>query len=228
METSDVCDPDADIRILRTSRRALLARAGAAAGAVTIGTAFVPLTALLPAAAQTEEEDLTDEDIAAFIESVELAAAQAYSDAVGTGLLSAAAAATANAFAAHHREHAAAFAALAGSKALGKANARLAEIARDQLRNARDEKAAVQVAYDIENGAAATHLFALGVLKSASAVSRAAATLPAESQHAAVLGQLLGKTAEEYVPSFENQDRAIDPAKFPTSPTTTTTTTTTK
>ena len=45
--------------------------------------------------------------------------------------------------------------------------------------------------------------------------STAASILPVESQHAVVLGSVLGKPATDYVPSFETTDAAVDPTKYP-------------
>ena len=58
--------------------------------------------------------------------------------------------------------------------------------------------------------AASTYLFALGALTSRGAA--ADGLDPARrSQHAVVLGSVLGKPATDYVPSFETTDAAVDP-----------------
>ena len=209
-----------------SSRRDFLTKAGAAAG---IGAAVVPLSSLLPfgrAVAQQEAPALTDEDVTAFIESVELVAIDAYASAAASGKLSAGAAQAVAAFAAHHREHASAFASLAGAKAEGRPHPTLSDIVSGQLQGAPDEKAVLQILFDLENAAAATFLYALGATKGDGALTTAAAFLPAEAQHAVVVGQLLGKKLEDIIPAFENQDRALDPTKFPLNTTTTSTTTT--
>lgn len=212
-----------ETRVLRTaaSRRELFRKAGIGAGALTLGSVVLPFSKILPAAAQ-EEPELTDADIAAFAESVELAAVEAYAAAAATNKLAAPVVQAATTFAGHHREHAAAFGGAAGAKATGKPNPLLLQSVGDQLKNARDQEGILQIAFDLEGAAAGTYLFALGALKSEDALKLAASILPVESQHAVVLGQVMGKAAEDFVPSFENQSQAIDPAKFPTTTTTTT------
>lgn len=225
---SDLRELHTETRLLRAtaSRRDLFRKAGLGAGALTVGSVVLPFSKILPVAAQ-EEPELADDDIAAFAESVELAAVEAYRAAATSGKLAAPVAAVGAMFAGHHQEHAGAFARVAGRKATGNPNPALVQAVAGQLRNAPDQAGVLRIAYDLENGAAATYLFALGALKSESALTLAASILPVESQHAVVIGQVLGETGEDLVPTFENQDRAIDPAKFPTTTTTSTTTTTT-
>jgi rubrerythrin len=168
---------------------------------------------LIPAGAQ--EKELTDGDIAAFAESVELAAVEAYKAAAGSGKLQPAIVEVGTMFAGHHAEHAKAFGGASGGKAKGKPNAKLLTAVGDQLKGASDQKAILSIAYDLEEAAAATYLFALGALKSDAAVKLTASILPVESQHAVVLGSALGKPASDYLPTFQTSDKAVDPAKFP-------------
>ena len=67
-------------RSLAASRRRFLRNAGLGGVVLTLGSTLVPAGRLLPAA--WAQEQLTDEDLAAFAESVELAAVDAYSAAV--------------------------------------------------------------------------------------------------------------------------------------------------
>ena len=206
----DIAELHAETRRLR-SRRAFLRTAGIGAGAITIGTTALTLGSMLPAAAQA----LTDADIAVFAESVELAAVEAYKAAAGSGKLQPAVVEVGTTFAGHHAEHAKAFAGASGGKATGKPNAKLLAAVGEQLTAAKDQSAILTIAYDLENAAAATYLFALGALKSEAALALTASILPVESQHAVVLGTALGKPATDFVPSFETQDKAVDPAEFP-------------
>ena len=120
-------------------------------------------------------------------------------------------------FAGHHTEHAAGFGAAAGSSATNKPNAKLLEAVGPQLGAAADEAALLEIAYGLENAAAATYLFALGALTSKEALQLTASILPVESQHAVVLGSVLGKPATDFIPGFETVDLAVDPAKYPIS-----------
>jgi rubrerythrin len=212
---SDIAELHAETRTFRSSRRSLLRSAGIGAGALTIGSSALTFRSLLPAAAAEAEKELTDGDIAAFAESVELAAVEAYKAAAGSGKLQPAVVEVGTMFAGHHAEHAKAFGGASGGKAKGKANAKLLTAVGDQLKGAADQAAILAIAFDLETAAAATYMFALGALKSEAALALTASILPVESQHAVVLGSALGKPATEYVPSFETQDKALDPVKFP-------------
>jgi hypothetical protein len=181
---------------------------------VTIGSAVVPVAGLLqPAAAQTQEKKLTEPELAAFAEAVELAAAGAYQQGgarLTTPALQQAIAANMD----HHQQHAARFAAGAGAKATGQPNPKLAGILDDQLRVAPDEKSAAKVFMDLENALAATHLYSLGIAQSAPALQLAASVLPVESAHAAEIGAALGLPADTAVPPFETEDKRLDPTIY--------------
>jgi hypothetical protein len=212
---TDIAELHAETRSFRASdRRSFLRTAGIGAGALTIGGTALSFSSLMPAGA-VEEPKLGDDDIAAFAESVELAAVEAYKAAAASGKLQPAVVEIGTMFASHHQEHAGAFGGAAGSKASGKANAKLLATVADQLKGAGDQAAVLQIAYDLEEAAAATYLFALGALKSEAALQLSASILPVESQHAVVIGSALGKPATDYVPSFQTSDKAVDPAKFP-------------
>ena len=211
---SDIAELHAETRRYRAgTRRSFLAKPGFGAGAIAIGGSMLSLRTLLPAGAQ--EAELDDGDIAAFAESVELAAVEAYKAAVASGKLMPAVVEVGTLFAGHHNEHAMAFGAAAGGKAKGTPNAKLLEAIGGQLKGAADQKAILALAYDLENAAAATYMFALGALESKTALALTASILPVESQHAVVLGSALGKPATEFVPNFETSTKAVDPAKFP-------------
>ncbi|MGB8861093.1 MAG: ferritin-like domain-containing protein, partial [Ilumatobacteraceae bacterium] len=115
----------------------------------------------------------------------------------------------------HHREHGAAFGAAAGDAATDALNQRLLDALSPALGAATTENDVLQIAYDLENAAAATYLFALGVLESTVALQLTASILPVEAQHAVVLGQVIGADAATVLPSFESESGFVDPAKFP-------------
>ena len=200
-------------KVMGPSRRTFLKGLGLGSG-VAIGAAVLPMRQLLAPVLRAGQA-LDDATIAAFAESVELAAVAAYMAAAGSGKVTTPAVGeAATLFAGHHTEHAAAFAAAAGDRATGKANAALVAELGPVLMNAADEAALLEIAYTVENAAAATYLFALGALTSAAALSLTASILPVESQHAVVLGTVLGKPLTDLVPGFQNEDGFLDPAKY--------------
>ena len=83
------------------------------------------------------------------------------------------------------------------------------------LAAAKTENDVLKLAYDLENAAAATYLFALGALQSVPALQLTASILPVEAQHAVVLGQVIGAEAATLLPPFETETAFVDPAKFP-------------
>lgn len=157
-----------------------------------------------------------DAGINAFAQSLELALVQAYAELSNSGKLATPDAVDAtSAFAGHHQEHAAALGLLAGSRATTTPNGRLATMLSARVRNAPDERAALEVAFTLENEAASTYLFALGSLEATQALQLGASILPVESQHAVVLATLLHKAPGETFPPFETQDQAFRPDEFP-------------
>ena len=80
---------------------------------------------------------------------------------------------------------------------------------------AADEKAILKIAYDLENAAAATYLFALGALTSKAALQLTASILPVEAQHAVVLGSVLGLKLADIIPSFQTTTGAVNPTDYP-------------
>ena len=120
-------------------------------------------------------------------------------------------------FAGHHQEHAEAFGGLAGSAATRQPNAAILDAFGPMIAGAADQAAVLEIAYGLEEAAAATYLFALGALQSPQAAAATATVLPIESQHAVVLAFALGKDIPSFMPSFETVDQALDPADFPIS-----------
>ena len=200
-------------RVLARSRRRFLRDAGLGGAVLTLGSTLVPMARLMPAA--WAQETLSDGDLAAFAERVELAAVEAYSAAIDTGLLDGGVVDVAEIFRRHHSEHADAFGAVASDAATGEANQAVLDVFAPQIGEAADQDALLQIAQDLENGAAATYYFSLGVLQDRDAALAAATVLPIESQHAVVLGQALGQDLEEYVPTFQGQEGALSPREYP-------------
>ena len=199
------------------SRRKFLAGIGLGGAALTIGSAILPMHKLVsPSFAQSAP---SDGDIATFAASVEYAAVEAYKAAAASGKVKTKAVLdAATAFAAQHQQHGDAFKAAGTNKGVT-ANQALLQAISPQLTKATDEKAVVEIAYGLENSAAATYLFALGVLQTPAAYEAVASVLPVEAQHAVALGFVLGKPLSDptLMPAFEKQDGFVDPAKFPVS-----------
>lgn len=200
-------------RLLAGSRRHFLRNAGLGGLALSVGSSLVPMSRLLPAA--WAEESMTEGELAAFAQSVELAAVEAYTAAIGTGLLDGSVVDVAEIFRGHHTDHAGALGGIASQDAVDEPNQALLDALAPQLEDAADQEAVLTLAQDLENSAAATYFYALGVLQDRDAALAAATILPVEGQHAVVLGQALGQELEEYVPTFQGQDGAISPAEFP-------------
>ncbi|MEW6155280.1 MAG: ferritin-like domain-containing protein [Actinomycetota bacterium] len=196
-------------------RRSARNRAAVGGGALSVGGLTIPFARVLPVAAQS----LTDGDIAAFAESVELVAVEAYKAAAGSGKLQAGVKTVGEIFATHHQAHAQAFAGASGGKATGKPNARLLTAVGPDLTAAiaAGQTKILEFAQEVENMATATYMFALGALQSTAALQLTASILPVESQHATILGMALGQSGAQLFPTaaFETDTAKIDPAMFP-------------
>jgi hypothetical protein len=215
---TEIRELHSEIRRLRpilsrsTAQRRVMRRAAGSAAVVTIGSQLIPMSSLLPRAAAAGG----DAGIAAFAQSVELTAVATYDAAAKSGLVTTKAVLDAAVkFSGHHTEHAAAFGAAAGDAATGKLNQALLDALVPGLTAAKTENDVLKLAYDLENAAAATYLFALGALESVGALQLTASILPVEAQHAVVLGQVFGADAATLLPPFETETAFVDPAKFP-------------
>ena len=71
-----------------------------------------------------------------------------------------------------------------------------------------------QVLFDIEQGAAATYLQALGNLTSSDRSGPAGSILPIESQHAVAIGSMLELPIDQWMPAFQTTSGAFDPARY--------------
>lgn len=208
--------------VAAASRRHFLKRA-AAGGAVMFGATAVPLSTLVafsPAAgAETAKESMSSGDIALaqFAQSLELAAVAAYKAIDESRVLTAATAEVARMFALHHQDHADALGKIltaGGAEPVTEPNAAVVRVVRNALAGANNDKAVLRAAYDLEEGAAATYLLAIGSFESATAAGAGATILPVESQHAVVWGQVLELPASDYLPTFVAVDGAFDPSIY--------------
>ncbi len=221
---------DADIRDLHAetrkavggaSRRDFLVRSALATTAITIGGQVLPLGRLLTGTAGAQA--LTDADIAAFAASLEYTAVATYRAAAASGKVTTKAVADAAAtFATEHKAHGDAFAAASQGKiAMDTTNKTLFESLSTQLTQATTETDIVELAFSVENAAAATYQFALGALKDVGAQKLAASILAIEAGHAAILGQVLfmgdpkKDKDENWLPPFQTEAGFVDPTKNP-------------
>ena len=219
---------DGDIRDLHAetrkalggaTRRDFLIRSALATTAVTIGSQILPMGTLFTGVAGAQA--LTDQDIAAFAASIEYAAVAAYQAAGASGKMTTKAVVdAATLFGSQHKAHGDAFAGASGGKiAKDTANKTLSATLSTQLSQAASEKDVVELAFTVENAAAATYQFAMGALKDPSALKLAASILAIEAGHAAVLGQVLfmGDPSKDkdktWLPVFQNEAAFIDPTK---------------
>lgn len=200
-------------RVDRPDRRSFL-RHATVGGAVTIGTALVPSTRFLPAAAA---QGGSDEDLAAFGESMELVAVAAYER--GIELLSEDLAPVLQTFRGHHQEHAEAFAELAGSAATGEANAALLGALTPAIDALSTQNEVLRFARDLENQLAVTCGHLLRTVESGNHVSTIGSILPTEASHAAELSYELQEGPDGWFPAgpVESADitSGFDPAVFP-------------
>jgi hypothetical protein len=202
-----------------TTRRRFLSAVAAGGAVLTIGGIAVPLADLWsPAYADAT----ADKGLAQFVESVELAAEQGYAAAAQTGKLTTPTVLqSAELFASHHKAHAAAYGSYAGDATRAVANPKLLASITPLIQGATDETGLVKVLYGLENALAATYLATTGMFTDPIALKAAGSILPVESEHAAVLGHVLGETFDDkgtFVPAFLTTDAAVMPAQYPISP----------
>ena len=213
--------------------RRSFARRMAAGGAIAFGATVIPTAALVPGAlAQTTappgttsaaEPRLGDKDLnlAIFAQTVELAAVALYRAAIDTGKLSKQIVDVAELFAGHHADHAGQFGAFAGRAAKPRPNQKLLDELTPKLAAAATEKDLLVLARAVEEGAAATYVYALGVLESRDAAAAVATILPIEAQHSVALSFAIDGSdaaflanATKNLPSFETESSQLDPKKY--------------
>lgn len=165
---------------------------------------------------------LDDQTIAGYAQSVELAAVAAYTAAAP--VLSAGTLPVAQLFMMHHQQHADAFGAVAGAKAVSVPNKTLIAAVTPTLQAIKDEMGALEFAFTLEGQAAYTYAAALTLLQDPAYAAATATILPIEAQHQVVLGLALGKDVTAVFPTgaFESASlgdgadplKGLDPAVF--------------
>ena len=206
-------DGDAD-RTSAGSRRHFLRNAGLGGLALSVGGSLVPMSRLVPAAwANTGQ--ITESELAAFLQSVELAAVEAYGGVIDSGQLDGDQVDALEVFRDHHRDHADALGEVASQDAKTDANPGLLEALQSALADATDQESVLHFTQHLEENLAATHFYALGIFEDRDAALVSARILPVEGQHAVALGPDLDQAIDEYVPTFQSQDGAYTPAEYP-------------
>jgi hypothetical protein len=152
---------------------------------------------------------LTDEEVAAFLQGVELAAVAVYEEASAV-LGSPAAVAAARTFVAHHRAHGRAFGELAGDLGVVVPPAD-ALSALQPAASLVSEHDGLTLLSAVEGRLAATQHAMLGHLVSTPAIALVATTLPVECQHGVLLGTLLSQPLTQLVPMTQGDDGRLLP-----------------
>lgn len=191
-------------------------------GAIALGGAVVPVTALADAAAaQTgtsgAKSNIPDADlkILEFVQGIELALEAAYGLAVDTRYLDSANAEMCRAFSRHHVAHAAALATLAGkANTVTAPNSKLVAALSPQIKAATSQNGVLQVMQSMEQSAAATYLEAIGAIGSWWVAASASSISPIEAQHAAVLGQTIGMPTDQWLPPVQTTASAYDQSQY--------------
>jgi rubrerythrin len=183
---------------------------GATTAAAPTSTAAATTTTLPPS--RPQPSDLV---FLAFAQSLELAAVQAYGLALSSTLLGTEAAGVALNFQNHHRDHAQAFAGIAGKAATGITNQSLLTNYTSLFNAAKTEADVLRAAFTVETQTASTYVAGLAQLLGTDPASLVASILPIETRHATVLGQVLGLSSDQYSPPFETTSAALSPEQYP-------------
>jgi rubrerythrin len=198
MKTFEEESADLHLDAVRASRRGFLVGSAAVAGtAAALAMPLITPRGWSPFAVAAETLD--DQSIAGYAQSVELAAVAAY--AAATPVLSAATKPVAELFMSHHQQHADAFGAVAGDKQATGPNQKLVAALTPTLKGIKDEMAALDFAFTLENQAAYTYAAALTLLQDPRYAAATATILPIEAQHAVVLGLAVGKAVPDVFPT---------------------------
>lgn len=228
------------------SRRGFLTRA-ATGGAIAVGASALSVATGVPRAlAQTGEGDPTagttpgtapaappaaagtppivegtDLVLVVFLQSIELAAVQAYAAMVDSGKLAPAVAQTARQFSLNHTEHGKALGELAGGQATTVANPRLVSELTPRIAAAATREEIATIAYELEESITATYAATLGQFADFQAAAEASRILPVDSQQAIVWSQVLYPDPNEWatqitrwIPNFQSASGAINITEY--------------
>jgi hypothetical protein len=154
-----------------------------------------------------------DRPVLALLTSLERAAVAAYELVVGSGKASADVAAVLAQFGEHHRQHATAYAALAGTAASSTPNPTLLAELRKAIGSPVSLSDALAALHELEERLVATAQVALGTLVGTAGAARVASVVTIDVRHAVVLAQLARVDAT--VPTFENTTAAYGSGDYP-------------
>ena len=192
------------------TRRTFLRRAGITGLVITIGDTLFPLGQFVPASAQEEADTVEPAAMLDFLRELELTLVELYQRASREGLVtSTAGQAVLAAFGAHHQTHADALGAVGARTS--RPGDKLMNALADRLDARGDEAGVLGLLYDLENGSAATHLYAAGIVDGSQVLSRIADILPVETAHAVTYGDLLGLPPDSVLPAFQTEEGRADP-----------------
>ena len=203
------------------TRRNFVRNLGLGGAAVAFGSALVPVVGLVPAAmaqtASTTGADIPAADMALvkFAQGLELAAAAAYVAIVAARKLDTSQTESARTFGRHHGEHSDALAKLIPKEDVATVpNPKIVQLFVPQITAAPDANALMQIAFNIETGAAATYQLAMGKLTNWQGAATVSTIEPIEAQHAVVWGQALDLPTDQWMPAFQSSAAALDPATY--------------
>ena len=157
----------------------------------------------------------SDVALLGFAQSIELAAAQLYSQAVP--VLGEELQPTVAVFRRHHQAYGEQIGALLGRRAPGVANQTLVSELTPAF-GARSETAVLRAAHELENSLAASYTQLLGELKGTDGVALIASIQPIEARQAVVLGQAIGAAPTELMPVLEGDEAGatvFTPSQYP-------------
>lgn len=211
-----------------TTRRSFLARSAVGATIAAAGVA-APITGLVPfAGAQSSESSddlLIDSDYAAFAVPLELAAVQAYEQALSTDLLDSGTTELARQFQTNHQSVATTLSALLSEEAsTPRPDADITAQSATAIEAAVDSAAIAAHLASVEETLAATHLSVIPTLRDAITTRTAAQIAAVQSQQAALLGSAGGASLEDLTPTEASTQEALE-VKIPEPVEQTTTTT---
>jgi hypothetical protein len=205
------------------TRRNFVRNLGLGGAAIAFGTMLVPVAGLLDqAAAQIPaptdagaDVSAADTNLLVFAQGLELTAQAVYASITATGKLQGQQLQSARTFALHHRQHASLLASLTPkAKVPTQPNSKILALFSGQIDSAPDANALLQIAFNVESGAASTYQLAMGALQNWQGAAAVATIEPIEAQHATVWGQTLNLPTEQWLPAFQTTAASLNPTTY--------------